>query len=144
MLIDIMPIVPMYWSCFLICGIAIIRFLSVLFPEVLEGDANISVTIKSGSPVQLPLANTFLCLSAPPSSLMVVLSVSGLVQSFIAGPMELAKTQMQMQGLGEKRSSRKLHRGTICCLKSFYKYGGLPAVCRGIPITPVRRRHLSL
>ena len=46
----------LYWSCLLIYGIAIIRSLSFLFLDGFEGNANISVAIKSGSTVAASLS----------------------------------------------------------------------------------------
>ena len=43
----------LYRSCLLLYGITIVRLLSFLFPDDFEGNANISVAIKSGYTVAM-------------------------------------------------------------------------------------------
>ncbi|KAI4801491.1 hypothetical protein KUCAC02_019386 [Chaenocephalus aceratus] len=45
-------------------------------------------------------------------------------------PMELAKTRLQLQGTGEKKSSRKLYKNSLDCLVRIYNREGLRGVNR--------------
>ena len=68
--------------------------------------------------------------------------VGGVAQSIICGPMELAKTRMQIQGQGESlhkfRSSRHTYTGPVDCLHKIYHKEGVPGVFRGLGLTAAR------
>lgn len=65
-------------------------------------------------------------------------AVAGFVQCGICGPMELIKTRMQMQGLGEKRGSKVMYKGSIDCLKKIYHIEGVKGLTRGLSFTAIR------
>lgn len=65
-------------------------------------------------------------------------AAAGAIQCVICCPMELAKTRMQMQGTGEKKSSRKLYKNSLDCLARIYKREGLWGVNRGMVTTLIR------
>uniref|UniRef100_G3PHK1 Mitochondrial basic amino acids transporter n=1 Tax=Gasterosteus aculeatus TaxID=69293 RepID=G3PHK1_GASAC len=60
------------------------------------------------------------------------------IQCVICCPMELAKTRMQLQGTGEKKSSRKLYKNSLDCLVRIYNREGLRGVNRGMVTTLIR------
>uniref|UniRef100_A0A3P9M939 Mitochondrial basic amino acids transporter n=1 Tax=Oryzias latipes TaxID=8090 RepID=A0A3P9M939_ORYLA len=63
---------------------------------------------------------------------------AGAIQCVICCPMELAKTRMQMQGTGEKKSKRKLYKNSLDCLVRIYKKEGFRGINRGMVTTFVR------
>ncbi|KAF7652699.1 hypothetical protein LDENG_00093800 [Lucifuga dentata] len=65
-------------------------------------------------------------------------AAAGTIQCVICCPMELAKTRMQMQGTGEKKSSRKEYKNSLDCLACIYKREGLWGVNRGMVTTLIR------
>ncbi|KAG7508476.1 mitochondrial basic amino acids transporter-like [Solea senegalensis] len=65
-------------------------------------------------------------------------AAAGALQSVLCCPMELAKTRMQMQGTGEKKSSRRLYKNSLDCLVRIYKREGLVGVNRGMVTTLIR------
>ncbi|XP_046878069.1 mitochondrial basic amino acids transporter isoform X2 [Hypomesus transpacificus] len=65
-------------------------------------------------------------------------AAAGTIQCVICCPMELAKTRMQMQGTGEKKSKRKLYKNSLDCLVRIYKREGLLGVNRGMVTTLLR------
>ncbi|KAM8832045.1 mitochondrial basic amino acids transporter-like isoform 2-T2 [Spinachia spinachia] len=65
-------------------------------------------------------------------------AAAGAIQCVICCPMELAKTRMQMQGTGEKKSSRKLYKNSLDCLVRIYNREGLRGVNRGMVTTLIR------
>ncbi|CDQ87463.1 unnamed protein product [Oncorhynchus mykiss] len=65
-------------------------------------------------------------------------AAAGTIQCVICCPMELAKTRMQMQGTGEKKSKRKLYKNSLDCLARIYKREGLSGVNRGMVTTLIR------
>lgn len=65
-------------------------------------------------------------------------AAAGAIQCVICCPMELAKTRMQMQGTGEKKSSRKLYKNSLDCLARIYKREGVWGVNRGMVTTLIR------
>ncbi|KAL0967665.1 hypothetical protein UPYG_G00255210 [Umbra pygmaea] len=65
-------------------------------------------------------------------------AAAGAIQCVICCPMELAKTRMQMQGTGEKKSKRKLYKNSLDCLVRIYKREGLLGVNRGMVTTLIR------
>ncbi|XP_051500435.1 mitochondrial basic amino acids transporter-like isoform X2 [Myxocyprinus asiaticus] len=66
-------------------------------------------------------------------------AAAGTIQCVICCPMELAKTRMQMQGTGEKKSStRKLYKNSLDCLARIYQREGLRGVNRGMVTTLIR------
>ncbi|XP_041661931.1 mitochondrial basic amino acids transporter [Cheilinus undulatus] len=65
-------------------------------------------------------------------------AAAGAIQCVICCPMELAKTRMQMQGTGEKKSSRKLYKNSLDCLARIYNREGLWGVNRGMLTTLIR------
>ncbi|XP_053700093.1 mitochondrial basic amino acids transporter-like isoform X1 [Synchiropus splendidus] len=65
-------------------------------------------------------------------------SAAGAIQCVICCPMELAKTRMQMQGTGEKKSSRRLYKNSLDCLARIYRREGVRGVNRGMVTTLIR------
>ncbi|XP_051951639.1 mitochondrial basic amino acids transporter-like isoform X1 [Xyrauchen texanus] len=66
-------------------------------------------------------------------------AAAGTIQCVICCPMELAKTRMQMQGTGEKKSStRKLYKNSLDCLARIYQREGIRGVNRGMVTTLIR------
>uniref|UniRef100_A0A3B5PWS9 Mitochondrial basic amino acids transporter n=1 Tax=Xiphophorus maculatus TaxID=8083 RepID=A0A3B5PWS9_XIPMA len=66
-------------------------------------------------------------------------AAAGTLQCIICCPMELAKTRMQMQGTGQKKSSsKKLYKNSLDCLLHIYRREGLPGIYRGMVTTLVR------
>ncbi|KAL0165316.1 hypothetical protein M9458_041069, partial [Cirrhinus mrigala] len=66
-------------------------------------------------------------------------AAAGAIQCVICCPMELAKTRMQMQGTGEKKSSsRKVYKNSLDCLARIYQREGLRGVNRGMVTTLIR------
>uniref|UniRef100_A0A8C6TGW8 Mitochondrial basic amino acids transporter n=1 Tax=Neogobius melanostomus TaxID=47308 RepID=A0A8C6TGW8_9GOBI len=63
---------------------------------------------------------------------------AGTIQCVICCPMELAKTRMQMQGTGEKKSKRKLYKNSLDCLVRIYRKEGLRGINRGMVTTLLR------
>lgn len=63
---------------------------------------------------------------------------AGAIQCVICCPMELAKTRMQMQGTGEKKSKRKLYKNSVDCLVRIYRKEGLRGINRGMVTTLLR------
>ncbi|XP_022095671.1 mitochondrial basic amino acids transporter-like [Acanthaster planci] len=66
--------------------------------------------------------------------------VAGAVQSVVAGPMELAKIRMQMEGVGEDRQHQtKTHyRGSLDALRKIYHDEGMRGCYRGFTLTLLR------
>mgnify|MGYP001799663791 CR=1 FL=1 len=70
-------------------------------------------------------------------------AVSGCAQSIVCSPMELAKTRLQVQGLGEKYKhiffeENKRYKGSIDCLYKIFKNEGLRGCYRGMTLTLLR------
>lgn len=65
-------------------------------------------------------------------------AAAGSIQCVICCPMELAKTRMQMQGTGEKKSARKLYKNSLDCLVRIYRREGVRGVNRGMVTTLIR------
>ncbi|XP_066550302.1 mitochondrial basic amino acids transporter isoform X2 [Amia ocellicauda] len=65
-------------------------------------------------------------------------SAAGAIQCVICCPMELAKTRMQLQGTGEKKSKRRLYKNSLDCLVRIYNKEGLRGINRGMLTTFVR------
>ncbi|XP_067335648.1 mitochondrial basic amino acids transporter isoform X3 [Channa argus] len=63
---------------------------------------------------------------------------AGAIQCVICCPMELAKTRMQMQGTGEKKSKRKMYKNSLDCLVRIYRKEGIQGINRGMVTTLVR------
>ncbi|KAJ3606370.1 hypothetical protein NHX12_025891 [Muraenolepis orangiensis] len=73
-----------------------------------------------------------------PTNQFLAGSAAGAIQCVICSPMELAKTRLQMQGTGEKKSSRKLYKGSLDCIVRIYNREGLRGVNRGMLATFLR------
>lgn len=74
-----------------------------------------------------------------PTNQFLAGSAAGAIQCVICCPMELAKTRMQMQGTGEKKTStRKLYKNSLDCLVRIYNREGLRGVNRGMVTTFIR------
>lgn len=73
-----------------------------------------------------------------PTNQFLAGAATGAIQSVICCPMELAKTRMQMQGTGQKKSSRKLYKNSMDCLVRIYSREGLWGVNRGMVTTLIR------
>ena len=76
-------------------------------------------------------------------ALAVTGAIAGCVQSFICSPIEMVKTRLQMQGVGQQRKlfalSTHLYKGPIDCLKKSYAKRGLQqGVMRGLSMTLAR------
>lgn len=66
-------------------------------------------------------------------------ATAGAVQSVIAGPMELAKIRMQMEGIGEMEKCKyKNYTGSISALQKIYKTEGTRGLYRGFTVTLLR------
>lgn len=63
---------------------------------------------------------------------------AGAIQCVICCPMELAKTRMQLQGTGEKKSKKKLYKNSLDCLVRIYKKEGFRGINRGMVTTLMR------
>lgn len=73
-----------------------------------------------------------------PTNQFLAGAAAGAIQCVICCPMELAKTRMQMQGTGVKKSSRKLYKNSLDCLARIYNREGLRGVNRGMVTTLIR------
>ncbi|XP_035534843.1 mitochondrial basic amino acids transporter [Morone saxatilis] len=73
-----------------------------------------------------------------PTNQFLAGAAAGAIQCVICCPMELAKTRMQMQGTGEKKSSRKLYKNSLDCLARIYNREGLRGINRGMVTTLIR------
>lgn len=74
-----------------------------------------------------------------PTNQFVAGAAAGAIQCVICCPMELAKTRMQMQGTGMKKSStKKLYKNSLDCLTRIYQREGLRGVNRGMVTTLIR------
>ena len=76
-------------------------------------------------------------------ALAVTGAIAGGVQAFICSPIELVKTRLQMQGIGQQRKlfalSTHLYNGPIDCLKKSYHRRGLRhGAMRGLSMTLAR------
>nr|XP_015825387.2 mitochondrial basic amino acids transporter isoform X1 [Nothobranchius furzeri] len=65
-------------------------------------------------------------------------AAAGAIQCVICCPMELAKTRMQMQGTGEKKSKRKMYKNSLDCLVRIYNKEGFKGINRGMVTTLLR------
>ena len=65
-------------------------------------------------------------------------AAAGAIQSVICCPMELAKTRLQMQGTGERKSTRKLYKNSLDCLVRIYNREGFRGINRGMVTTLLR------
>ncbi|XP_039258875.1 mitochondrial basic amino acids transporter-like [Styela clava] len=64
---------------------------------------------------------------------------AGAVQCVICAPMELAKTQMQVQGIGKKaKKSDNMYKSSIDCIKKIYKSHGMKGCYKGMTLTLMR------
>jgi solute carrier family 25 carnitine/acylcarnitine transporter 20/29 len=77
------------------------------------------------------------------TALAVTGAIAGGVQSFICSPIELVKTRLQMQGVGQQRKlfalSTDLYKGPIDCIKkSHTRQGFRGGVMRGLSMTLAR------
>uniref|UniRef100_A0A096LWZ2 Mitochondrial basic amino acids transporter n=1 Tax=Poecilia formosa TaxID=48698 RepID=A0A096LWZ2_POEFO len=74
-----------------------------------------------------------------PTHQFITGAAAGTMQCIICCPMELAKTRMQMQGTGQKKSSsKKLYKNSLDCLLHIYRQEGLRGINRGMVTTLVR------
>lgn len=71
------------------------------------------------------------------SSHLLAGSTAGFLQSFIASPMELSKTRMQIMSDSPGRAA-KLYKNPVDCLKQMYKTEGVRGVFKGQTITILR------
>ncbi|XP_078483306.1 mitochondrial basic amino acids transporter [Ciona intestinalis] len=64
---------------------------------------------------------------------------AGSLQSVVGAPMELAKTQMQVQGIGTRKAQEKvIYKGSVDVLRKTYKSQGIRGCYRGLVITLMR------
>ncbi|XP_077366587.1 mitochondrial basic amino acids transporter-like isoform X2 [Festucalex cinctus] len=73
-----------------------------------------------------------------PTNQFLAGAAAGAIQCVICCPMELAKTRMQMQGSGEKKSSRKVYKNSVDCLLRIYRREGVRGINRGMVTTFLR------
>uniref|UniRef100_A0A4W5QVR5 Uncharacterized protein n=1 Tax=Hucho hucho TaxID=62062 RepID=A0A4W5QVR5_9TELE len=66
------------------------------------------------------------------STQVSLVTVLWALQSIICCPMELAKTRMQLQGLGERKSKQKLYKNSLDCLVRIYRKEGFCGINRGM------------
>lgn len=76
-------------------------------------------------------------------ALAITGAIAGGVQAFICSPIELVKTRLQMQGIGQQRKlfalSTHLYNGPIDCLRKSYSRRGLrKGAMRGLSMTLAR------
>ncbi|CAF2375617.1 unnamed protein product [Rotaria sp. Silwood2] len=76
-------------------------------------------------------------------ALSITGAIAGSVQAFVCSPIELVKTRLQMQGIGQQRKlfalSTHLYKGPIDCLKKSYARQGFRyGVMRGLSMTLAR------
>jgi len=74
-------------------------------------------------------------------------ALTGLVSSFVTGPVELAKTKLQVQGVGTKakKSTKLKYRGPVQTMQTIYMEEGFRAcfrgtlgvICRDVPATSI-------
>lgn len=90
-------------------------------------------------------ANIMRYLDDPTSYKSVALSgvLAGGVQTVICAPMELTKTFLQMQGIGERKqmfklSNTSMYNSAFDCVKKIYLKRGLRGIFRGYNVTMVR------
>jgi solute carrier family 25 carnitine/acylcarnitine transporter 20/29 len=77
------------------------------------------------------------------TALAITGAIAGSVQAFICSPIELVKTRLQMQGIGQQRKlfalSTHLYKGPVDCLKKSYERRGFRhGVMRGLSMTLAR------
>ena len=77
------------------------------------------------------------------STLAITGGIAGCVQAFICSPIELVKTHLQMQGIGQQRKlfalSTHLYKGPVDCLKKYYTRRGFRhGTMRGLSMTLAR------
>ena len=77
------------------------------------------------------------------TALAVTGAIAGGVQAFLCSPIELVKTRLQVQGIGQQRKlftlSTDLYKGPIHCLKKSYDRRGFRhGVMRGLSMTLAR------
>merc|ERR1712004_350520 len=72
------------------------------------------------------------------TSHMIAGSSAGFVQSFICSPMELAKTRMQVQGQGVKKSKQAIYKGPVDCIVKIYRAEGVRGTFKGLGLTFLR------
>ncbi|XP_053469629.1 mitochondrial basic amino acids transporter isoform X2 [Ictalurus furcatus] len=73
-----------------------------------------------------------------PTNQFLAGAAAGTIQCVICCPVELAKTRMQMQGTGEKKSTRKVYKNSLDCLARIYQREGMRGVNRGMVSTLIR------
>ena len=76
-----------------------------------------------------------------PTPMVYLLSgaAAGAVQTVVSGPMELAKTRMQMEGVGAKKIDKtKEYQGSVDAIKKIYRQEGLRGCYRGYTLTLLR------
>lgn len=89
---------------------------------------------------------TYRRLEPGPGALFLSGGIAGVAQSIVVSPVELVKTQMQLQGQGMKYKHVILHTpdehlkfsGSWDCIKKIYSSGGLKGVYRGFVATAAR------
>ena len=66
-------------------------------------------------------------------------AIAGFVQSIVCCPMELVKTQMQVQGIGKKTVKRTMkYKTSLDALKQIYRHEGVRGCYRGMLTTVIR------
>uniref|UniRef100_UPI00398E6485 mitochondrial basic amino acids transporter isoform X1 n=2 Tax=Pristiophorus japonicus TaxID=55135 RepID=UPI00398E6485 len=65
-------------------------------------------------------------------------AAAGGIQCVICCPMELAKTRMQLQGMGEYQIKSKVYKNSLDCLVRIYKKHGIRGINKGMVTTILR------
>ncbi|XP_069772539.1 mitochondrial basic amino acids transporter isoform X3 [Narcine bancroftii] len=65
-------------------------------------------------------------------------AAAGGIQCIICCPMELAKTRMQLQGMGEYQAKSKVYKNSLDCLVRIYKKQGIRGINKGMVTTILR------
>lgn len=73
-----------------------------------------------------------------PSACFLAGASAGLAQTPISGPIELAKTRLQLQSQSQSPSVADKSRGPMRCLKNIYKREGYRGVFKGLGVTFLR------
>lgn len=64
---------------------------------------------------------------------------AGAVQSIVCAPMELAKTQMQVQSIGKRaKKTENMYKSSVDCIKKIYRNHGLKGCYKGMTLTLMR------
>ncbi|XP_038632852.1 mitochondrial basic amino acids transporter [Scyliorhinus canicula] len=65
-------------------------------------------------------------------------AAAGAIQCVICCPMELAKTRLQLQGMGEYQVKSKVYKNSVDCLFRIYRKHGIRGINKGMVTTVLR------